>query len=258
MERTPYDARRDDRLPAHGGSSAASRSYGAGPRRLHHCAQTSGRYRSEGEYVTLRAPRKNDKESDESTDTWDTIDWLVKNVPGNNGRVGVLGISYGGFTTMRAMLDPHPALKATSPQATCADMFVGDDWFHNGAFRLDYSFRWISGMERARTRKLWVFDKTDSYEWFLALGPLSNINARYLKGQAPSWNLFVQHPNLDSYWEREMCGVLPFITDLTVPALNVLGWFDAEDFVGPLQVITSWNLTKGRETEGGRRTATTW
>jgi len=115
-------------------------------------------------------------------------------------------------------------------------MFVGDDWFHNGAFRLDYSFRWISGMERARTRNLWVFDKTDSFEWFLALGPLSSINLRYLKGQAPSWNLFVQHPNLDSYWEREMCGVLPFITDLTVPALNVLGWFDAEDFAGPLQV----------------------
>ena len=252
MERTPYDAR--------SGLSGFRPTETGYSTRLHDHTELAragyiivlqdirGRYRSEGQYVTLRAPRKNDKESDESTDTWDTIDWLVKNVPGNNGRVGVLGISYGGFTTMRAMENPHPALKAASPQATCADMFVGDDWFHNGAFRLDYSFRWISGMERARTRNLWVFDKTDSFEWFLALGPLSNINAKYLKGQAPSWNLFVQHPNLDEYWEREMCGVLPFITDLTVPALNVLGWFDAEDFVGPLQV---YKKLEGFDKAGG-------
>jgi putative CocE/NonD family hydrolase len=108
-------------------------------------------------------------------------------------------------------------------------------------------------MERARTRNLWTFDKTDAFEWFLELGPLSNINAKYLKGQAPSWNLFVQHPNLDWYWETEMCGVLPFIKDLTVPALNVLGWFDAEDFVGPLQVYQKLeSFDKAGGSAGGR------
>ena len=256
MERTPYDARS-------GLSGYRPTDKGYSTRLYDHMELAKegyiivlqdirGRYRSEGEYVTLRAPSKDGKSSDESTDTYDTIDWLVKNVPNNNGRVGVLGISYGGFTSMRAMEHPHPALKATSPQATCADMFVGDDWFHNGAFRLDYSFRWISGMERARTRNLWTFDKTDSFEWFLALGPLSNINAKYLKGQAPSWNLFVQHPNLDWYWETEMCGVLPFIKDLTVPALNVIGWFDAEDFVGPLQVYKKLeSFDKSKAATGG-------
>jgi putative CocE/NonD family hydrolase len=108
-------------------------------------------------------------------------------------------------------------------------------------------------MERARTRNLWVFDKTDSFEWFLALGPLSNVNARYLKGQAPSWNLFVQHPNLDWYWEKEMCGVLPFITGLPVPALNVLGWFDAEDFVGPLKVYRKLEEFDGKGGAAERR-----
>jgi len=242
MERTPYDARSGltGFRPTETGFST----------RLHDHTELvrdgyifvfqdlRGRYRSTGEYQTLRPPRDRNQPGsiDESTDTYDTINWLVKNVPGNNGKVGILGISYGGFTTMRAMLEPHPALAATSPQATCADMFVGDDWFHNGAFRLDYAFRWITAMERGKSISRWTFDRNDSYDWFRELGPLSNINAKYLHRQAPSWNLFVEHPNLDEYWEREMCGVLPFIEDLPVPTLNVLGWFDAEDFYGPLKV----------------------
>ena len=266
IERTPYDAR-----AGLTGFRATDKGYST---RLYDHAELArdgyifvfqdirGRFRSTGQYQTLRPPRDPHKSSstDESTDTYDTIDWLVKNVPGNNGRVGVLGISYGGFTSMRAMLEPHPELKATSPQATCADMFVGDDWHHNGAFRLDYAFRWVSSMERGKERNRWEFGRADSYDWFLELGPLSVVNQKYLLGKVPSWNAFVEHPNLDPYWETEMCGVLPFIKDLPVPALNVIGWFDAEDFYGPLEVYKkletfdrkNWNyLVAGPWTHGG-------
>ena len=242
MERTPYDARAGltGFRPTDDGYSTRLHDHEelVRDRYIFVFQDLRGRFRSGGQYVTLRPPRDKrvPNSTDESTDTYDTIDWLVKHVPNNNGRVGILGISYGGFTSMRAMLDPHPALKATSPQATCAEMFIGDDWHHNGAFRLDYSFRWVAGMERGKDRRQWVFDRADSYEWFLELGPLSTVNAKYLQGQVPSWNYFVEHPNNDSYWENEMCGVLPFIDGLPVPTLNVIGWFDAEDFYGPLKV----------------------
>ena len=266
MERTPYDARAglSGFRPSEKGFSTRLHDHTelVRDRYIFVMQDIRGRFRSTGTYQTLRPPRdqRNKRSTDESTDTYDTIDWLVKNVPNNNGRAGILGISYGGFTSMRAMLEPHPALKATSPQATCADMFVGDDWHHNGAFRLDYSFRWVAGMERGKDRKPWEFNRADSYEWFLELGPLSAVNERYFRGEVPSWNLFVDHPNLDWYWETEMCGVLPFITDLPVPALNVLGWFDAEDFYGPLKVYQKletfdtkkWNyLVTGPWTHGG-------
>jgi putative CocE/NonD family hydrolase len=242
MERTPYDARAGltGFKPTDTGFST----------RLHDHTELvrdgyifvfqdlRGRFRSTGVYQTLRPPRnrKVTGSTDESTDTYDTIDWLVKNLPTSNGRVGILGISYGGFTSMRAMLEPHPALRALSPQATCADMFVGDDWHHNGAFRLDYAFRWVSGMERGKDRTPWVFDRNDSYEWFLELGGLATVNDKFFHRTVPSWNAFVEHPNNDRYWETEMCGVLPFIEGLPVPTLTVAGWFDAEDFYGPLKV----------------------
>ncbi len=200
-----------------------------------------GRFDSEGEYVSLGPVRHHlDPEAtDDSTDAWDTIEWIVNNVPDNNGRVGTLGISYGGFLTTRALVNPHPALRATSPQATCADMFVGDDWHHNGAFRLEYAFRWIASMERAKDNDIRSTDspiaRYDTYQGFLELGPLSNIDKEILHGQAPSWTAFAEHPNLDDFWTTEMCGVLPYVEgDVTVPTLNVLGWFDAEDFYGPL------------------------
>ena len=196
-----------------------------------------GRYLSNGQYVTLRTQRKpgDPKGIDESTDFFDTIDWLVKRVPDNNGRVGTFGISYGGFLATRAMIDPHPALKAVSPQASCADMFIGDDFHHNGAFRLSYSFAAASLLETTRPL-MSLQERHDLYQWFLDVGPLSNINDKYLFGLSPLWNGFVEHPNLDEYWEREMCGVLPFLQGVTVPAFHVLGWYDAEDFYGPLEV----------------------
>ncbi len=205
---------------------------------------TRGRFASEGQFVTLSPMRDRSvpNATDESTDAYDTIDWLVNNIERTNGRVGTLGISYGGFLTTRSLVDPHPALRATSPQATCADMFIGDDWHHNGAFRLEYAFGWISSMEQDMQRGE-VPGRYDNYESFLELGPLSNINKKILHGQAPSWNAFTEHPNLDDYWLEEMCGVLPFIQPVTVPTLNVVGWYDSEDFYGPIKVYQKYEQT---------------
>lgn len=196
-----------------------------------------GRYRSEGMHVMLRPQRdKNAPGSiDESTDFYDTIDWLVKNVPNNNGRVGTLGISYGGFLATRAMIDPHPALKAVSPQASCAEMFTGDDWHHNGAFRLEYSFTAALRLE-TKLKAAEIADKRDNYEYFLGLGPLTNVNDKYFHRQSPLWNAFLEHPDDDRYWRHDNCSVLPYMNEVTVPALHVLGWFDTEDFTGPLEV----------------------
>jgi uncharacterized protein len=201
---------------------------------------------SRGEFVTGGPMRDKSlpHSTDQSTDAYDTIDWLVKNVPHNNGRVGTVGISYGGFLVTRALVDPHPALKAASPQATCADMFVGDDWHHNGAFRLSYSFDWIDAMEEQRkggnSAASASLTRYDSYEQFLVLGPLSNVNKRLFQGRAPSWNAFSEHPNLDSFWSEEMCGVLPFVQPVTIPTLLVVGYFDAEDFYGPLELYQKY------------------
>jgi putative CocE/NonD family hydrolase len=159
-----------------------------------------GRYGSEGVFVMQRPmrERKDAASVDESTDAYDTIDWLLMNVP-NNGRVGMLGVSYGGWLTAMAMLDPHPALKAASPQASPADMWLGDDFHHNGAFRLSYGFEYASRMETSKENENFEFDRYDTYEWYLALGPLSNVNARYLHNRIPTWNDFVEHPDYDAF-----------------------------------------------------------
>jgi len=147
-----------------------------------------GRYGSEGTFVMQRPVRnaKNPKAIDEGTDTYDTIEWLVKNVPRNNGRVGLLGISYGGWLTVMGMLEPHPALKAVSEQASPADMFLGDDFHHNGAFRLSYGFEYSTMMETDKTNFKFAFDRFDTYDWYLRLGPLSNANAKYIHGTLPT------------------------------------------------------------------------
>jgi uncharacterized protein len=148
-----------------------------------------GRYKSEGQFVMMRPPRdpKDSHAIDESTDAYDTIDWLVKHVPGNNGRVGMLGISYPGWLTVMAMLDPHPALKAVSPQASPADMYLGDDFHHNGAFRLSYGLEYATRMETNKEQASFAFDRPDTYDWYLQLGGLDNANSRYLHGAIPTW-----------------------------------------------------------------------
>ena len=197
-----------------------------------------GRYGSEGTFVMQRDPRdRTDPHSiDEGTDTYDTIDWLLKDVPNNNGRVGEAGISYGGWLTAMALIEPHPALKAVSEQASPADMFLGDDFHHNGAFRLSYGFEYAALMETDKTNFQFQFDRYDTYDWYLALGPLSNANALFLHGKLPTWNDFVAHPNYDQFWDKQ--AFTRYFKNLTlqVPNLNVAGWWDQEDFYGPMRI----------------------
>jgi putative CocE/NonD family hydrolase len=195
-----------------------------------------GRYRSEGSFVMQRPARAaGDTTSiDEGSDTYDTIEWLIHHVPDNNGRVGMLGISYDGWTTIMGALQPHPALKAISPQASPADMWLGDDFHHNGAFRLSYGFEYAARMETTKEQAPFQFDRYDTYDWYLALGPLANVNARYLHGTIPTWNDYVAHPDYDAFWRRQT--LIPHITSVKVPTLNVAGWWDQEDFYGPLRI----------------------
>jgi putative CocE/NonD family hydrolase len=174
----------------------------------------------------------------ESTDTYDTFDWLLKNVPDNNGKAGMYGISYDGWTTVMGAIDPHPALKAISEQASPSDMFLGDDFHHNGAFRLSYSFEYAFMEEISRTDSLFPFSHYDTYEWFLKLGPLSNVNKKYFFNKLPSWNNFVLHPNYDSYWKKQALAEL--LDSPRVPVLNVAGWWDQEDFYGPVKAYETW------------------
>jgi hypothetical protein len=195
-----------------------------------------GRYGSEGTFVMQRPVRdpKDPKAIDEGTDTYDTIDWLVKNVPNNNGRAGLVGISYGGWLTVMGMLEPHPALKAVSEQASPADMFLGDDFHHNGAFRLSYGFEYSTMMETGKTNFVFQFDRFDTYQWYLNLGALSNADKNYIHGTLPTWKDFVAHPNYDSFWKQQAMSYL--LTKPRVPDLNVAGWWDQEDFYGPMKI----------------------
>jgi putative CocE/NonD family hydrolase len=197
-----------------------------------------GRFKSEGEFVMLRQPRdpKDTKAIDESTDTYDTIAYLLSKVPNNNGRVGMAGTSYGAWLSVMGMLDPHPALKAVVQQASPADMWIGDDFHHNGAFRLSYGFEYAymmeSGKEIADVTK--VVDKLDAYEWYLKLGPLANADQKYFQGKIPTWSAFVNEPDYTAFWKRQ--AFAPWLNRVTVPTLNVAGWWDQEDFYGPIKI----------------------
>ena len=195
-----------------------------------------GRFGSEGQFVMLRPmrDRKDPKAVDESSDTYDTIEWLLKSVPHNNGRVGMLGVSYPGWLTVMAMLDPHPALKAVSPQASPADMFIGDDFHHNGAFRLSYGFEYATTMETNKEMSSFAFDQPDLYDWYLTLGSLAHANERYLQGTISSWNDFATHPSYDAFWQRQ--AVSQYLDRVRVPTLSVAGWWDQEDFYGPVKI----------------------
>ncbi|HEX8888180.1 MAG TPA: CocE/NonD family hydrolase [Pyrinomonadaceae bacterium] len=194
-----------------------------------------GRYKSEGTFVMSRPPRTSSdpKAIDEGTDTYDTIEWMLKHVPHNNGRVGMTGDSYDAWLAVMATLEPHPALKAVSEQATPADMFLGDDFHHNGAFRLSYGFEYAYELESSKEDANFKFDRYDTYEWYLRMGALSNADAKYFHGQLPTWNNFVQHPNYDEFWKRR--GLAQQLKRPTVPIMHVAGWWDQEDFYGPVK-----------------------
>ncbi len=204
-----------------------------------------GRYMSEGTFEDVRPfnPHKKKKEIDENSDTWDTIDWLVKNVKNNNGRVGVFGISYPGFYSTMSLPDAHPALKAVSPQAPVTDWFLGDDWHHNGAFFLIDAFNFYSAFGRPRkglTRERnsrFVYPVDDNYEFFLDIGPVKNIKKKYFDDTIQFWPELMDHPDYDDFWKAR--AVLPHLTDIKPAVLVVGGWFDAEDLYGPLHTYAA-------------------
>jgi len=202
-----------------------------------------GRNMSEGEFAWMRAhkPKKSSPtESDETTDTWDTIEWLIKNIPNNSGRVGMWGISYPGHYAAQSLIDPHPALKAVSPQAPMDDNWLGDDMHHNGAFFLPHAFNFISGFGRPRTGPgqqsgpRLDHGTNDGYKFFLEMGSLANANPKYFKGEIKIWNEWMEHGDYDEYWQGQR--VSQHLKKVTPAVMTVGGWFDAEDIQGPLSI----------------------
>lgn len=204
-----------------------------------------GRFMSDGQFVNMR-PHIDEKQGpediDEASDTFDTIDWLVREVPNNNGRVGMWGISYPGFYAAAGMIDHHPALTAVSPQAPIADWFF-DDFHHHGAFFLPHAFNFLSVFGRVRDglETQWGerFDHgtPDGYAFFLALGALRHANDRYLEGKIPFWNDIVAHPNRDAFWQAR--DLLPHLHGAAPAVMTVGGLFDAEDLYGPWHIYAS-------------------
>lgn len=205
-----------------------------------------GRYMSEGEFVDVRPHRSHKNgpaEIDESTDTYDTIEWLLKNVPNNNGRVGLWGISYPGFYVAAGIIDSHPAIKAASPQAPIADWFIGDDFHHNGAMFLPHAFNFYATFGRPRpaptteTPPRFNHGTPDGYKFFLEMGPLRNANEKYFHGQIAFWNEAMKHGTYDEFWQARS---LPrHLKNIKTPVMTVGGWFDAEDLYGALKTYQS-------------------
>jgi putative CocE/NonD family hydrolase len=196
-----------------------------------------GRFKSEGNFkLTSQVDLTDSTATNETTDAYDSIEWLVKHVPNNNGKVGMMGVSYDGMTTAMALLHPHPALVAMSEQASPADEWMNDDDHRYGALRESYAFEYAVLEESDKNKNThFAFDQYDTYSWYLSLGPLSNINARYLHRSIPYWNAIVAHPDYDDYWKKEA-----WVRQLhasTVPNLNVAGFWDQEDPWGPWQIF---------------------
>ncbi len=200
-----------------------------------------GCFMSEGRFVNMRPHidhKKGPRDVDESSDTYDTIAWLLEHVPNHNGKVGQWGISYPGFYSSAGMIDAHPALKAVSPQAPIADWFF-DDFHHHGAFFLPHAFNFLAvfGQPRPQPTTLWPnpfhHGTPDGYQVFMDLGSLAHANERYFKDRIPFWNRMAEHPNYDKYWEAR--NLLPHLTHVAPAVMTVGGWFDAEDLYGALK-----------------------
>jgi putative CocE/NonD family hydrolase len=199
-----------------------------------------GRYMSEGKFIDM-TPHRGDRTKgvDESTDTYDTIDWLLKNVANHNDKVGQWGISYPGFYAAAGMIDAHPALKAVSPQAPIADWWY-DDFHHHGAFFLPHGFNFFSQFGKPRPEPTtkgnpkFEYGTHDGYQFYLDLGSLKNADTKYFKGSVAFWNAMCDHPNYDEFWKSR--NLLPHLKKVAPAVLTVGGWFDAEDLYGPLKI----------------------
>jgi uncharacterized protein len=199
-----------------------------------------GRYLSEGTFIDV--PIHMEGKVDESTDTYDTVDWLIKNIPNNNGKVGMWGISYPGFYSAFALINSHPALKAVSPQAPMGDVGNGDDAYHNGAFYLAANFGFYTGFpargdqpERPHRRSPFEYGTQDEYDFYLRMGTLAEGNEKYYHNANPYYSDLLKHPNYDEFWQPR--GLAQFMKNVTPAVLFVGGWFDAEDLSGPLKLF---------------------
>jgi putative CocE/NonD family hydrolase len=213
-----------------------------------------GRYESEGIFVDVSVHKTHfngPKDADESTDTYDTVDWLVKNIPDNNGRVGMWGISYPGFYAAYGLIDSHPALKAVSPQAPMGDVGNGDDAYHNGAFYLAANFGFYTGFkprgpepmrpDRSGGFRDFEFPTADQYDFYLRMGTLSNANEKYFKNGNEYWTDLLKHDTYDEYWQSRAQS--PHMKNTSPAVMFTGGWFDAEDLSGPLKLFRAVQAT---------------
>jgi putative CocE/NonD family hydrolase len=199
-----------------------------------------GRWMSEGNFEDIRpqTSKKGKKDIDESTDTYDTIDWLVKNIQNNNGKAGISGISYPGFYSTTSLPNAHPALKAVSPQAPVTDWFLGDDFHHNGTLFLMDAFSFMSNFGVPRPKPItpdkgpkgFVFPIQDNYRFYLEAGSVKNLKDRYFADSIKFWNNLFKHPNLDTFWRARL--ITPHLTNVKPAVMVVGGFFDAEDAYG--------------------------
>jgi putative CocE/NonD family hydrolase len=202
-----------------------------------------GRWMSEGKFVNMRphnSAKSGPKDIDESTDTYDTIEWLIKNVKNNNGKVGTWGISYPGFYVSAGMIDAHPALKAASPQAPICDWFIGDDFHHNGVLFLPHCFNFMANFGRPMPQPTSKFPylrfdhgTPDGYDFFLKMGPLENADKKYFKGEVAFWTEAMKHGTYDDFWKAR--NLRPHLKGIKPAVLTVGGWFDAENLFGALE-----------------------
>lgn len=238
MRRTPYGCSPygQDRYPATLGPSRLL----VEARYIFVVQDVRGSFMSEGDFVNMTphvSVKSTDGDIDESTDTYDTIEWLIANVPHHNGSVGMWGISYPGFYAAAGMIDAHPALKAVSPQAPIADWFF-DDFHHHGAFFLPDAVNFFCAFGRQSSQpttewgEAFDYDTPDGYQFYLDLGPLKNINQKYFHGRREFWNRIVEHPDYDEFWQAR--NILPHLKAVAPAVMTVGGWFDAEDLYGPL------------------------
>jgi putative CocE/NonD family hydrolase len=203
-----------------------------------------GRYMSEGTFVEMRPHidnKKSKQDIDDSSDLYDTIDWLLKNVPNNNGNAGIWGISYPGFFTSASIIDSHPALKAASPQAPMTNLFMGDDAYHGGAFMLDANFGFYAFFKPQENPQLppknpaqFDFGTKDGYDFYLNVGPIANLS-KLLEGKSALFDDQMHHDTYDDYWKAR--NLAPHMKNIHCAVLTVGGWFDAEDLQGPFSTF---------------------
>jgi putative CocE/NonD family hydrolase len=203
-----------------------------------------GRWMSEGTFVEMRPHidnKKSKQDVDDSSDLYDTIEWLLKNVPNNNGNAGIWGISYPGFFTSASIIDSHPALKAASPQAPMTNLFMGDDAYHGGAFMLSANFGFYAFFSPQENPQLppktsveFDYGTKNGYEFYLNAGPISNLS-KYLNGKSALFDDQVHHDTYDDYWKAR--NLAPHMKNIHCAVLTVGGWFDAEDLQGPFSTF---------------------